>query len=395
MKNNTIRRLKSWAKGMHTQGILFSFCVFAGILSSCVHEGPDGGTVHPENCVFLALNVDESEVRDANGLRATADENVIEDLMVFLFAPDAAGALYPNGRYEFSKSEINNKTKWENENTMLIPLAPEDVQNKRVVVVANYKGKGSLENQLKNVQAYSGLQALLYESATASAAITAPRLLMEGEVTHTFSKANRKAVVHLRRAVAKVTVNIQFAWEALNATLTNQNFYQFRDVARDTYIMEKKGNVLTSANRTPFYNNNNATADHLWPFAPASSPKAPLTISVYLNEYDQGQDATNVPPYLYLKLHAKVAASNSGDTDGGVYPPPAGGEVTKPYEKDYYYRLLLPRKVERNTHYVLEAQILSAGSDDAQKPQDIKTKVTVVGWTEVRLDQQAAQEILN
>ena len=61
----------------------------------------------------------------------------------------------------------------------------------------------------------------------------------------------------------------------------------------------------------------------------------------------------------------------------------------------YYYRVILPRLVERNTHYILETQVLSAGSGDAAKPVDLSSTVSIKGWSEVNLSGEGTDKIYN
>lgn len=362
---------------MSKSKIFFLLLLAISFFSACEKEGE--GELTSSNSIRLSLDVEDAQMRFSGELRATPEEEAIEQVMVFFFETNGNVFSRP---YEFSKSETSNKVKWESANTMLIPLSPEETNQKKVVVVANYKNKGGLETALKAIRNYSELTGLLYESATSTKSITAPGLLMQGEVMHTFTKANRTATVALKRCMAKLSVALYLKWQALDARLMDKNFYQFRDVARDTYLRERVS-LLTAANRTAYYNENPATTDKLWAFTPhASTQEGPLLITVYLNEYDQGNDKANYPPHLFLKLFANIPASNADDAIG-IYPPPAGEDVVPAEQRDCYYRLLLPRKIERNKHYIVEAQILSAGSSDITKPLDLISEILIVPWKEV------------
>ena len=135
----------------------------------------------------------------------------------------------------------------------------------------------------------------------------------------------------------------------------------------------------------------------MWEFAPlaATAPReGPFVVTVYINEYNQGTEKTNVPPYLYLALYADVPESGARDPEG-KYPPPAGGDIYPAHKGYYYYRVILPREVKRNTHYILESQVLSAGSGDAAKPVDLSSNVSIKEWSEVNLSGKGEEKIYN
>ncbi len=365
--------------------------------------------MHPNETLSLALKVQDSQVlRQSN---ATDDESKIDNIMVLFFDTDSQQKLWKNKIYEYDATATGRAdgAKWEDGQTMLFPLIPEEVGAKKVVVIANYKGKGNLETKLRAVQKYGdfsdAMSAIYYDSATESSEITAPLLLMEGSVVHTFTKANRKAQVVLKRAVAKVTVKLNLRWSPLDArrtAATERSFYQFRDVAKRTHVVEHANLLLNASNRSDRYNDNSATPllagnKYMWEFAPlaATAPReGPFVVTVYINEYNQGTEKTNVPPYLYLALYADVPESGAGDPEG-KYPPPAGGDIYPAHKGYYYYRVILPREVKRNTHYILESQVLSAGSGDAAKPVDLSSNVSIVGWSEVSLSGKGEEKIYN
>lgn len=380
------------------------------LLSSvaCSHQGEDD--LQPNNYLSLALRVQDSQV--LKQATATPEETQIDNVMILFFETTGQQKLWKNKIYEYDATAAGrtDKAKWEDGQTMLFPLNPEEVGLKKVVVIANYKGKGSLEAKLHTVQKFGDFsdatKQIYYESASESSEITAPLLLMEGAVDHTFTKANRKAQVVLRRAVAKVTVKLNLQWQPLDArrTLdTERSFYQFRDVAKLTHVAEHANLLLDPSNRSNRYNDNPATAaaplipgnKYMWAFAPvAAHREGPFVVTAYINEYNQGTDKTNVPPYLYLALYADVPESHINDPEG-KYPPPAGGDVYPAHKGYYYYRVILPRLVERNTHYILETQVLSAGSGDAAKPVDLSSTVSIKGWSEVNLSGEGTDKIYN
>lgn len=379
------------------------------LLSSAACSRQGGDELHPNETLSLALKVQDSQVlRQSN---ATDDESKIDNIMVLFFDTDSQQKLWKNKIYEYDATATGRAdgAKWEDGQTMLFPLIPEEVGAKKVVVIANYKGKGNLETKLRAVQKYGdfsdAMSAIYYDSATENSEITAPLLLMEGSVVHTFTKANRKAQVVLKRAVAKVTVKLDLRWGPLDArrsATTERSFYQFRDVAKRTHVVEHANLLLNASNRSDRYNDNSATPlltgnKYMWEFAPlaATAPReGPFEVSAYINEYNQGTEKTNVPPYLYLALYADVPESGAGDPEG-KYPPPAGGDIYPAHKGYYYYRVILPREVKRNTHYILETQVLSAGSGDAAKPVDLSSTVSIKGWSEVNLSGEGVDKIYN
>ena len=377
------------------------------LLSSAACSRQGGDELHPNETLSLALKVQDSKVLRQG--TATSDETKIDNIMILFFETNSQETLWRNKIYEYDATAAGRAdgAKWEDGQTMLFPLIPEEVGAKKVVVIANYKGKGNLETKLRAVQKFGDFsdatKQIYYDSADENSKITAPLLLMEGSVVHTFTKVNRKAQVVLNRAVAKVTVKLDLRWGPLDArrsATTERSFYQFRDVAKRTHVVEHANLLLNASNRSERYNDNPAMPllaenKYMWEFAPVTDHReGPFVVTAYINEYNQGTDKTNVPPYLYLALYADVPESHADDPEG-KYPPPAGGDIYPAHKGYYYYRVILPREVKRNTHYILESQVLSAGSGDAAKPVDLSSNVSIKEWSEVNLSGKGEEKIYN
>ncbi|WP_276775203.1 fimbrial protein [Porphyromonas endodontalis] len=377
------------------------------LLSSGACRRQGGDELRPNETLSLALKVQDSKVLRQG--TATSDETKIDNIMILFFETTGQQKLWKNKIYEYDATAtgLADGAKWEDGQTMLFPLSPEEVGTKKVVVVANYKGKGNLETKLRAVQKFGDFsdatKQIYYDSADENSKITAPLLLMEGSVVHTFTKVNRKAQVVLNRAVAKVTVKLDLRWGPLDArrsATTERSFYQFRDVAKRTHVVEHANLLLNASNRSERYNDNPAMPllaenKYMWEFAPVTDHReGPFVVTAYINEYNQGTDKTNVPPYLYLALYADVPESHADDPEG-KYPPPAGGDIYPAHKGYYYYRVILPREVKRNTHYILESQVLSAGSGDAAKPVDLSSNVSIKEWSEVNLSGKGEEKIYN
>ena len=377
------------------------------LLSSGACRRQGGDELRPNETLSLALKVQDSKVLRQG--TATSDETKIDNIMILFFETNSQETLWRNKIYEYDATAAGRAdgAKWEDGQTMLFPLSPEEVGTKRVVVVANYKEKGDLETKLRAVQKYGDFsdatKQIYYDSADENSKITAPLLLMEGSVVHTFTKVNRKAQVVLNRAVAKVTVKLDLRWGPLDARRTlaaERSFYQFRDVAKRTHVVEHANLLLNASNRSERYNDNPAMPllaenKYMWEFAPVTDHReGPFVVTAYINEYNQGTDKTNVPPYLYLALYADVPESHADDPEG-KYPPPAGGDIYPAHKGYYYYRVILPREVKRNTHYILESQVLSAGSGDAAKPVDLSSNVSIKEWSEVNWSGKGEEKIYN
>ena len=377
------------------------------LLSSGACRRQGGDELRPNETLSLALKVQDSKVLRQG--TATSDETKIDNIMILFFETTGQQKLWRNKIYEYDATAtgLADGAKWEDGQTMLFPLSPEEVGTKKVVVIANYKGKGNLETKLRAVQKFGDFsdatKQIYYDSADENSKITAPLLLMEGSVVHTFTKVNRKAQVVLNRAVAKVTVKLDLRWGPLDArrsATTERSFYQFRDVAKRTHVVEHANLLLNASNRSERYNDNPAMPllaenKYMWEFAPVTDHReGPFVVTAYINEYNQGTDKTNVPPYLYLALYADVPESHADDPEG-KYPPPAGGDIYPAHKGYYYYRVILPREVKRNTHYILESQVLSAGSGDAAKPVDLSSNVSIKEWSEVNLSGKGEEKIYN
>lgn len=377
------------------------------LLSSGACHRQGGDELRPNETLSLALKVQDSKVLRQG--TATSDETKIDNIMILFFETTGQQKLWRNKIYEYDATAtgLADGAKWEDGQTMLFPLIPEEVGTKKVVVVANYKEKGDLETKLRAVQKFGDFsdatKQIYYDSADENSKITAPLLLMEGSVVHTFTKVDRKAQVVLNRAVAKVTVKLDLRWGPLDArrsATTERSFYQFRDVAKRTHVVEHANLLLNASNRSERYNDNPAMPllaenKYMWEFAPVTDHReGPFVVTAYINEYNQGTDKTNVPPYLYLALYADVPESHADDPEG-KYPPPAGGDIYPAHKGYYYYRVILPREVKRNTHYILESQVLSAGSGDAAKPVDLSSNVSIKEWSEVNLSGKGEEKIYN
>ena len=334
------------------------------LLSSAACRRQGGDELRPNETLSLALKVQDSKVLRQG--TATSDETKIDNIMILFFETNSQETLWRNKIYEYDATAAGRAdgAKWEDGQTMLFPLIPEEVGTKKVVVIANYKGKGDLENKLRAVQKFGDFsdatKQIYYDSADENSKITAPLLLMEGSVVHTFTKVDRKAQVVLNRAVAKVTVKLDLRWgplDARRAATAERSFYQFRDVAKRTHVVEHANLLLNASNRSERYNDNPAMPllaenKHMWEFTPLAA-----------------------------------TAPREG--------PPEGGDIYPAHKGYYYYRVILPREVKRNTHYILESQVLSAGSGDAAKPVDLSSNVSIKEWSEVNLPGKGEEKIYN
>ena len=158
---------------------------------ACRRQG--GDELRPNETLSLALKVQDSKVLRQG--TATSDETKIDNIMILFFETNSQETLWRNKIYEYDATATGRAdgAKWEDGQTMLFPLIPEEVGTKKVVVIANYKGKGNLETKLRAVQKFGDFsdatKQIYYDSADENSKITAPLLLMEGSVVHTFTKA--------------------------------------------------------------------------------------------------------------------------------------------------------------------------------------------------------------
>lgn len=162
------------------------------LLSSGACRRQGGDELRPNETLSLALKVQDSKVLRQG--TATSDETKIDNIMILFFETNSQETLWRNKIYEYDATAAGRAdgAKWEDGQTMLFPLIPEEVGTKKVVVVANYKGKGNLEAKLRAVQKFGDFsdatKQIYYDSADENSKITAPLLLMEGSVVHTLRR---------------------------------------------------------------------------------------------------------------------------------------------------------------------------------------------------------------
>ena len=117
------------------------------------------------------------------------------------------------------------------------------------------------------------------------------------------------------------------------------------------------------------------------PLTPADPVPTSALPTVYVNEYDiTGKTPADAPaPYILLELPAKLG---DGNPLAGIFPPPAGGDFSNDAVK-CYYKVLLPRKIDRNCRYVLHAHVVGPGSPSPDNAVVLEFKMTVKTWNAV------------
>ena len=97
------------------------------LLSSvaCSHQGEDD--LQPNNYLSLALRVQDSQLMRQG--TATAEETKIDNVMILFFETTGQQKLWKNKIYEYDATATGrtDKAKWEDGQTMLFPLNPEEV----------------------------------------------------------------------------------------------------------------------------------------------------------------------------------------------------------------------------------------------------------------------------
>ncbi|MDO5663793.1 MAG: fimbrial protein [Bacteroidia bacterium] len=327
------------------RNIYHIFILFVGIaLASCVYEDFAGC---PQD-ITIAFAVSDFNAQNGMTVRAapaapfaTNVEKTINNVYVFLFEPGGA-TLYKKYYFDGTTTPPAG-TQWvvdspvAGQSTVKIGVTPTDAATKDVYVVANC---GSVKTALDGVTSLTGLQGVLGTTPNPWE-ITTP-LLMEGSMLgHNFTTDNIADVVQLKRAVAKVVLNISL-----------DPIYQDRDPAAAdyTYRYVNFGNqtyVLTRTSVTPAANMATSAWGAAWNTYTAptgiigsvGATGAKLTLQTYINEYVTG----STRPAIEIKIPI--------NDNIGTLPPPQFGDGFETYP------LQLPAEIKRNTLYYYDLEI--------------------------------------
>lgn len=202
---------------------------------------------------------------------------------------------------------------------------------------------------------------------------TGAGVVMNGSiVTTTDSVSDNIVYVRLKRAVAKVNVVLHFGYSEL---VKNEPFnYQYKNFKQQLHVLpnitigNRIDSTLNGVLRTPTQFDRKQDTLTLGPF--------------FINAYDISTTPAVEAPYVALDFKARRELPNGTTPPIGWLPPPAGGDYSSNgyVERRHYYRLVMPRTIQHNTHYIIHAYFIAEGGYDPAGAQIVKIRTQVGDW---------------
>lgn len=260
------------------------------------------------NIKMRALAIDATEPQ----------EKQIDNLYLFLFPH--AGSHY---KYYITSSSFTGGSWIAAEGRIVLELSSDIVSNCDVYLVANCS---DLKNSLDAVDSKEKLKTVL-RTYSDLWKIGTP-LLMEGEATHDFTQNRKLKSVELKRALAKLMIEVKLNKEHQSKQIKDYG-YKYLNFGKKTYLLERKepqktGDVQSHNNWQAIEKITKDSEGNITSFR----------IATYINEYDNTGNA-NAPR---AEVSFRLPFNGSGPL-----PPPEFGEDK--------YEIKLPQKVVRNTLY--------------------------------------------
>ena len=375
-------------KLLHTISIAI-LAVAATLFGAC-NKGYEPDAPAAEGKIQLHFGADDLKQRDIRAV-ATQAENEVKTVDVVFFQSQNKKSIKPNtggeavGFFHFEATTLGD---WLNNNpatqTVFIPAKSIDVNGTTAITLINLPASVRARlaigaaDEIKTVDQLS--KALAQTIATVGE-LTTP-LLMTGETNVAFANPNvqdNKIEVNVKRAVARFDVVLYYNWDKLVPN-EQRGLYTYLQFPAQTFVGANSAiNARVDGAKTQIAD---LTPEHA-PLVPSDPVPTSTLPTVYLNEYDLSKTtAADAPaPYILLELPAKLG---DGNPLTGIFPPPAGGDFSSKAVKAYY-KVLLPRKIERNCRYVLHAHVIGPGSPTEDQAVVLQFTLTVKPWSEVEL----------
>lgn len=376
-------------KLLHT--LTFALLAVAATLFGACNKGyePDGPT-GGEGKIKLQFGASDLVQHDTRGI-ATPAENTVNTVDVVFFRGQNKEAITPNsggaavGSFHFEATTVGD---WVNNDpttqTVYIPAKASDVNGTTAVTLINLPA--SVRARLAvgvtdEITTVDELTKAVSQTLATVEDLTTP-LLMTGQTNVTFANPatqDNKIDVNVKRAVSRLDVVLYYDWDKL---IPNQQrgLYTFLQFPSKTFVganADITGRVDGAKTQVA-----DLTAQPAPLTATDPVPTSELP-SVYINEYDISAKtaATDPAPYVLLELPAILG---DGNPLNGIFPPPAGGDFSTTPVKSYY-KVILPRKIERNCRYVLHAHVVGPGSPTADQAVVLQFTLTVRPWIETNV----------
>lgn len=311
--------------------LLYIILIFSILLTACT-EDKQGEPTNEQ--VELSFGIDHYQRNFAGAPNAgTAPERQIDDLYLFLFPTTGTQSLI---KFYIDAASFTDGTWSAIDNKIALEYTQAEVGNRHVYLVANCD---DIITDLDAVSTLADLQAVLVNTANPWSDNIKTPLIMSGNVTHNFNTNYQLNYISLKRAVAKLQLNITLKPEhqapitrVEGVTNVSQYKYKFTAFDKATYAIKpttKADDLVSSA-----WVNWESTPTITTYTTAGSGEVVSMTLTTYLNERDNTGATVEISlPY----------------NPGGFLPPPEFGDDT--------YKLPLPDKIVRNTLYVYDIEI--------------------------------------
>ncbi len=310
--------------------LVYIILILSVLLTACT-EGKQGEPTNEQ--VELSFGIDHYQ-KNSSGVpnAGTAAERQIDDLYLFLFPTTGTQSLI---KFYIDAASFTNGTWSAIDNKIALEYTQAEVGNRHVYLVANCD---AIIADLNAVSTIANLEAILVNTANPWSENIATPLIMSGNKTHNFNTSYQLNNIVLKRAVAKLQLNITLKPEhqapitrVEGATTVSQYKYKLTNFDKATYVLKptiKADNLISSA----WVNWEDSSITTY--ITDGSGNVVSMTLTTYLNERDNAGATVEISlPY----------------TPGGLLPPPQFGDDT--------YKLPLPDKIVRNTLYVYDIEI--------------------------------------
>lgn len=365
----------------------FSFffaLLFLSAFSACdKHTEPDNGTADVKVKIAVG-DLLEQEVRSV----ATDAEKEVKNMTVLFFDKATGNRVGFNNvvAYFFDLDNID-PNQWEGgstaSQTVILNVAPPEVVGKKAVVLMNLPANLLAKVRKGNTDAdyigtYNALNAELARTITAINEISTP-LLMTGDkdVNALTDIVDNTIIVDVKRAVAKMQLHLYYQWEGLRIpSATNKAYYAYKEYEAKTFLGVSEA-IDTRIDGSEQLIDHTKVEQRAEPLRPKS-----VFEPIYINEYNI-EDLTKYPiattpaPYILLRLPAVLGTDNPV---GGIFPPPAGGENENNNVVYNFYKVVMPRRIERNFLYHVHATIVGPGSPTPDTAPILKFELSVLPW---------------
>lgn len=365
---------------------LQSFCLILGValFSACSGENTvaHDGSGEDDDKEYFYLTFLNDSLFEHKEVRATVPgvgkENEVQRLTVMLFdrttgeKKNISGFANP---YTFNVvSPV--ATEWMNDNpaTKTVKLLISRTQAENLVV---YAFSNLTPGVLSNLSAVTNLSELPSLWAYYSFVALNPRSnlgqQMVGRIETTAdSVKDSRIFVPMIRTTAKVNIVLHFGYDEM---VKDEAFtYQYKDFKYHHYLIVNDG-IQRRQDSLP--NSNLKTPTQF------DRPQDTVTLGpFYINAYDISATPDVTAPYVLFDFLARRPIAKSTDIPIGWLPPPAGGEHTSEgyVQRRHYYRLVMPRVIKRNTHYVIHAYFLGEGGYTPEGTNVASMSFSVLDW---------------